>query len=163
MKNTFIIALGIVVLVAVVLAFALSTKKTNELTAEENPLVTENSIVGCYVATLGQDVYSLSILSQQGESFNGTLVFKNFQKDSSSGTYNGTYRDGILLGDYSFQSEGMYSVMQVIFKKVGDNFVRGYGEMNEEGNRFANLNAITYDGSAVFVATEATCAVPSSI
>ena len=29
------------------------------------------------------------------------------------------YKNGILLGDYSFQSEGTNSVMQVIFKKLG--------------------------------------------
>lgn len=126
---------------------------------EQPPITTENSIVGCYVARLAKDVYTLTVLSQQGESFEGTLRFKNFEKDSSSGTFKGTYKDGILLGDYSFQSEGMFSVMQVIFKKSGDDFIRGYGDMKEQGTRFADLNNITYDSSAIFKFSKEECIV----
>jgi hypothetical protein len=128
----------------------------------EQPAITvEKSVVGCYEAHLGKDLYSLAILSQQGETFEGTLRFKNFEKDSSSGTFKGTYKDGILLGDYSFQSEGMDSVMQVIFKSSGDGFIRGYGDMNATGDRFANLNGITYDSSAVFKLSKQGC--PASL
>ena len=117
---------------------------------EPPPIAVEKSVVGCYEAQLGKDLYSLAILSQAGETFEGTLRFKNYQKDSSSGPYKGTYIDGILFGEYSFQSEGMDSLIQVLFKKSADGFVRGYGKMNAAGDRFANLNDITYDSSAVF-------------
>jgi hypothetical protein len=77
------------------------------------------------------------------------LSFKNFEKDSSSGTFTGTYNSaGILIADYSFQSEGMSSVMQVAFKKDGDNFIRGHGTMNADGTRFANPAMLTYDSTA---------------
>lgn len=115
------------------------------------------NVVGCYVATLGKDVYSLKISSQEEKNVSGTLVFKNFQKDSSSGTFKGTYENGILLGDYSFRSEGMDSTMQVIFKKSGSDFVRGYGPLNPDGARFSDLTKITYDPAQTFKAT-ATCA-----
>lgn len=126
---------------------------------QASAVIAQNSIRGCYVATLGKDVYRLTVLSQQGDSFKGTLSFKNFEKDSSSGTFNGSYTDGILLGEYAFQSEGTYSVMQVVFKKSGDDFVRGYGETKEEGTRFVDTNAITYDSSPVFEASTE-CATP---
>lgn len=122
--------------------------------AESLKLSTDYSAKECYVATLGKDVYTLLILSRQGDRFKGTLRFKNFEKDSSSGPYEGTYKDGILLGDYSFQSEGMFSVVQVIFKKSGNDFVRGYGDMSPDGTRFADLSKITYDTRAVFRATD---------
>lgn len=142
-------------------AFVYSQKSQPVLIDENSPIVVEDSIVGCYVATLAKDVYSLKIDSQQGESFTGTLVFKNFEKDSSSGTYAGTYKDGILLGDYSFQSEGMFSVMQVIFKKSGPDFIRGYGPVNGEGNRFVNTNDITFDSAtSTFKASSGVCATP---
>ena len=114
------------------------------------PTITESGIKGCYVAHLAKDVYSLKISSQDGDMVEGTLVFKNFEKDSSSGTFKGTYANEILLGDYSFQSEGTYSVMQVVFKKSGNAFVRGYGETTEGGTRFADVNKLTYDQSYVF-------------
>lgn len=130
---------------------------------QQAPIVTESSIAGCYVATLGQDVYTLTVTSQTGKSFTGNLSFKNFEKDSSSGTFVGEYKEGFLLGDYSFQSEGMFSVMQVIFKRVGNDFVRGFGDVDDEtGTRFTDLTTITYDSSAVFKWSPEGCSVTSN-
>ncbi len=92
-----------------------------------------------------KDVYTIHIVSQEGKAVSGNLSFKNYEKDSSSGTFVGTYENGILLADYTFNSEGMTSVMQVIFKKVDDGFVRGYGPVDTEGTRFTDLGAIIYD------------------
>ncbi|MBI5139743.1 hypothetical protein HZA26_04000 [Candidatus Nomurabacteria bacterium] len=139
--------IGFLVLVVIILSTFLYSK--GRVVKEELPAVS-NGILGCYMATLSKDVYTLKVLSQSGENFQGTLQFKNFEKDSSSGKFEGTYKEGILLGNYSFQSEGMDSVMQVIFKKSGDAFVRGYGDMDETGTHFADLNNITYDTSYVF-------------
>ena len=154
----------IVIVVAIVLLgiFFFSSKKNLITPNNQYPIVVaEDPIVGCYVVAFEKDVYTLTILSQQSELFKGTLVFKNFQKDSSSGTFEGTYKNGILFGDYSFQSEGMNSVMQVIFKKSGSDFIRGYGAINAEGNRFTDLNSITYNQFsplAVFKAYYGDCA-----
>lgn len=149
MKNSKIIIIVLTLLFAGFFVF-LAFKKDDKMASTEVPLPQTSSIVGCYVATLGKDVYTLSILSQNGESVKGHLSFKNFQKDSSSGPMEGTYRNDVLLGDYSFDSEGMHSVVQVIFKKTANGFVRGYGQMNSSGERFADLSDITYDTSAEF-------------
>ncbi len=104
------------------------------------------SVEGCYVAHIEQkDVYTVHIVSQEGKAVSGNLSFKNYEKDSSSGTFVGTYENSILLADYTFNSEGMTSVMQVIFKKVDSGFVRGYGPVDTEGTRFSDLSAIIYD------------------
>ena len=113
---------------------------------------------GCYVANLSKDVYTLNIQSQIGDEVSGILVFKNFEKDSSSGPFVGTLKDGILLADYTFQSEGMTSKMKVIFKKQGNAFLRGYGEMNASGDNFADLNKITFDTSYIFQVSSGDCA-----
>ncbi len=135
-------------------------------TSTQKPVTTDDSIkdsiVGCYVANLAKDVYSLKVLSQEGESFEGALYFKNFEKDSSIGLFKGTYKDGILLGEYTFLSEGSVSVSQVVFKKLGNDFVRGYGESDPEtGTHFANLNEITYDTSVVFKLREECMSPPT--
>ncbi|OGI63485.1 hypothetical protein A2914_01530 [Candidatus Nomurabacteria bacterium RIFCSPLOWO2_01_FULL_41_21] len=165
MKNNLKVIIAVIVLV-IIIAFIYANKvKTTFPIPSRNipvpviPVVMEDSITGCYVATLGKDVYTLTILSQVGETFKGTLLFKNFEKDSSSGTFVGTYKDGILLGDYSFQSEGTNSIMQVIFKKEGNSFVRGYGEVKDGGARFSDLNNITYDSSTVFRTSTDGCVV----
>lgn len=118
---------------------------------------TENgSVLGCYVGGTSQDIYTLRVEQQNGQQVTGRLSFKNYQKDSSSGAFEGEYQDGILFGDYAFQSEGMDSVMEVAFKKVGDSFVRGYGDMTGEA-KFADADKITYDETSplnVFKKTE---------
>jgi hypothetical protein len=107
-----------------------------------------DSIVGCYVSRTGRDVYTLNIAEQKGEEVYGKLSFKNFEKDSSSGTFDGVYKDGVLLGEYAFQSEGTDSVMEVAFQRSGQDFVRGYGEVNSEGNKFIDPSALNYDASS---------------
>lgn len=104
-------------------------------------------IVGCYVMRTNKDAYTLNILSQDGRVVAGRMVFKNFERDSSQGDFKGEYRKGILVGDYSFQSEGTASRVQMAFKRQGENFIRGYGETNPTGERFSDLNNITYDAS----------------
>lgn len=136
----------IAVFVILIGGFLYFSKNTTP-TLEPAPQV---SIKGCYVSHLMKDVYTLNVQSQQGETFTGILSFKNFEKDSSSGTYIGTYKNGILLGNYSFKSEGMDSVMEVIFKKSGDTFVRGFGNMDSTGTHFADPNNVTFDSSQTF-------------
>lgn len=114
------------------------TMNRRDKEAIEQPVAVEN-ITGCYIASIDKDVYTLNIKSQEGQNFDGTLQFKNFQKDSSSGTYAGTYVDQTLSGTYSFQSEGMDSVITTTFKKFGSDFIRG---IEEEGG------AISYDATA---------------
>ena len=142
MKTSLIV--GVIILLGVFIFFL--PKKDTEI-ANIPPA---SNIEGCYIAGTVKDVYTLNIQSKEGENFSGSLAFKNFEKDSSSGTFVGTYINGILLGEYAFQSEGMDSVMQVIFKRVGDDFVRGYGDVDSAtGSRFTDLNNITYDTSSV--------------
>lgn len=134
MKNSKNIIMILVVIIFVILIFVLA--------GESNPV--SASIEGCYVARINNDVYTLNIQSQEKDTVSGTLEFKNFDKDSSKGTFVGTYQKEILSGKYSFSSEGMDSIMHVIFKKTGDTFVRGYGELNEKGTDFKNPEEIAF-------------------
>lgn len=185
-------------------------KKQNEVTPTgqtgqvTNTRIEQASIIGCYVATIpsdvkssstAKDVYTLNVQNQipDGDQTNsefdvskvsGTLSFKNFQKDSSSGTFTGIYSskawmvdaggnkvavngssensyafdiEDVLFGEYTFQSEGTTSVAQIMFKKVGTDFVRGYGEMNATGDRFDNLSEITYESSPLSLFKKTAC------
>jgi hypothetical protein len=101
------------------------------------------SIKGCYIATIDKDVYILNLASQKGEQVAGTLSFKNYQMDSTNGTFNGTYAAGILLGDYAFQAEGTNQAVKVVFKKDGGAFIRGTGQGN-----MTSLKDVVYDAKA---------------
>ena len=152
MKNNIKIIVAVLVVLVVGGGFLYYQKnKQVPLDNDNIPITTNESVLGTYVANLSKDVYTLTISSQQGESFKGELDIKNFEKDSSNGTLVGTYKNGILLADYTFKSEGSVSINQVIFKKTADGFARGYGDVDKAtGTRFVDLNTITYDLSAVY-------------
>jgi hypothetical protein len=116
---------------------------------------TAETVTGCYISKLNKDVYTLKIDSQNGQDIEGSLNYKNFEKDSSSGSLNGTYKNGIIVGDYTFDSEGMHSIRQVTFKKVPTGFVQGFGPVTVVDNResFKDLNDISYNTPSIFVAS----------
>lgn len=151
MKNYIKIIIG-VALVSIFCIYLYSQKTNTPIISEEQtPVVIENSVIGCYVAHLSKDIYNLKILSQSGPQIEGELEFNNFEKDSSKGTFKGTYINGILLADYTFQSEGTLSIAQIIFKKTSDGFIRGYGDVDlATGTHFVDLNNINYDSSVIF-------------
>jgi len=158
MKKYFKIIIAILIVIIVIISSFIYYQKTKQLPVVNNAQVAPiESVLGTYVANLSKDIYTLKISSQDGESIKGELDVNNFEKDSSTGTLVGTYKDGVLLADYTFKSEGTVSVNQVIFKKTVDGFVRGYGDVDEAtGTRFVDLNAISYDSSTVYkkVSTE---------
>jgi hypothetical protein len=150
MKTKQFIVLAVAVVVVVIVALGIGKKQV--------AVQQDESMAGCYVATLSRDVYTLTITSEQRGTVLGTVSFDNFEKDSSSGTFVGTYNDGLLVGDYTFESEGMTSVRQLAFKKVDSGFVAGFGEVEVVDDRemFKDVSDLDYDTSTIF-ARQDTC------
>lgn len=144
MKNIITIILALVIL-GIILIIARKPK--------DSPVTEIGNIVGCYVLRIEKNVYTLNIQSQNNSSVSGTLEYDNFQFDDSSGTFVGTYENNILLGYYSFTSEGMDSVTQHIFKRSGNDFIQGSGEYTTVNNRevFSDPSAITWDQNRIFI------------
>ena len=144
---------AIALLVAGILIYSFTATPENpslEQVAENSPT---SSIQGCYVMRRAEDVYTLKISSHEGISVAGTLAYKNFQKDSSSGSFEGTYEKETLRGYYSFTSEGTDSVREVIFKKVDESVIQGFGPAQSIDGRevFVDPTDITYDSAFTFV------------
>lgn len=151
MKNYLKIIISGIIVVIIVSVFIYYQRSRSGSLSDNSSVVSEEPIIGTYIGHLANDVYILTILSQQGESFTGTLDIKNFEKDSSTGTLEGTYKNGVLLADYTFQSEGTESVGWVAFKKVADGFIRGYGNV-DPGTKTKSIdsNQLTFDLSVVY-------------
>ncbi len=63
----------------------------------------------------------------------------------------GTYKNKILLADYTFQSEGTESVNWVAFKKTADGFIRGFGNIDPETKaQSIDLSKINFDSSVIY-------------
>jgi hypothetical protein len=152
MKNNIqtIIVVGVVIAIGVGLYFTQNQVNTSTI---QTPVVTTSSAVGCYVAHLQKDTYTLIIDTDAGGSVTGRIAYNNYEKDSSSGTFVGTFTGGVLLGTYSFQSEGMDSSIQYIFKHTGDDFIQGFGPIETIGNKEVLVNKenfTTYDPKMTF-------------
>jgi hypothetical protein len=160
MNNKIKTIISVILIIAIGLFIYYISKEEKTETIQtapvQVPVVKGDSVVGCYVSKLAKDVYTLQIESEVNGNFVGKVSYNNYEKDSSSGIFTGTLTGDILLGNYSFDSEGMHSNRQLIFKKNGNNFVEGFGEVKSIGDTelFANVENITYDPNSTFVKSE---------
>lgn len=146
----------VIIVIIVIGVFVYISQQKPVIPKENIPIVSQDSIKGCYVAKLSKDVYTLNIKSENNGVVSGVLAYNNYEKDSSSGSFNGTFKDNILLGTYSFDSEGMHSDNQLIFKKVGNSFVQGFGptKIIDGKETFENISAINFDSNSTFIKNE---------
>ena len=93
-----------------------------------------------------KDTIELSFAST-GDSISGTLAYKIFEKDKTEGVIHGHFKGDTLFAEYTFQSEGMQSLREIVFLKKGDVLVQGIGPIEEKGNRqyFTDYKQIHFD------------------
>lgn len=119
------------------------TEKSNsdleEVTAETTPPLD----LGCYVFNDGKNTVSLEI-TQNDAAIKGNLTYALSEKDKNSGHFTGQLKDGILIANYTFQSEGKESMRQIAFKVDKETLTEGYGELNNEGTAFKDVNSINF-------------------
>ncbi len=75
------------------------------------------------------------------------LTYAYAEKDKNTGTFTGEFNDGKLVGTYTFQSEGVESKRQVAFMLKDNQLVEGYGELNEDGTIFKDVNSVNYSST----------------
>jgi len=88
---------------------------------------------GCFRSVTGRDTLTLH-LERKGDQYTGRMHFDNFEKDASQGPVNGTLENGTLHLWYSFDSEGMHSVMEVILKSGDNGLVRAMSPITNRGD-----------------------------
>lgn len=120
--------------------------KDNEVAEQPTAVNTSE----CYWQILKRDTL-VAMLQQNGNTITGKLNFDNFEKDASSGPVTGMAENNILKLWYSFNSEGMHSVMEVWFKKEGTTLLRGTGEMGNKADTsyFTNPSGVVFTSNQV--------------
>lgn len=102
----------------------------------------------CYMGTIGKD--SIFLKAERFPNvITGTLEYKNYEKDRSTGTIDGKMNGDTLVADYTFTSEGIESVAQVVFLLRGDTAMEGYGEKEEKDGKmvFKDPGKVSFDNS----------------
>ena len=114
-------------------------------TTEETVITTPATLeLGCYTFDDGKSTVMLEIIDNTSE-VKGTLNYLLFEKDGNTGTISGSVKDGILLANYTFQSEGSETTRQVAFKIEDDKLMEGYGDMNDDGTTFKDVSMLNFN------------------
>ena len=102
---------------------------------------------GCYRMIIKNDTAVIS-LNTAGDSVSGSLSYNWFERDDNDGTFKGVIKnDSLVVADYTFQSEGVTSVRQVVFKIKDSVLLQGYGELQERNDTsfFRDVNLVIFD------------------
>jgi len=100
----------------------------------------------CYAYIKNKDTVSLS-LTKAGNAVTGELNYNFYEKDKNSGTIAGVIKGDTIIADYTFNSEGISSVREVIFIKKGDVLAEGYGPAEEKSGKtvFTDKTKLKFD------------------
>jgi hypothetical protein len=107
---------------------------------------------GCYQMTLKRDTASLQ-LTMQDSTVTGTLQYHWYERDANDGTLQGVLRNDTIYADYTFRSEGMTSVREVVFKIQDDTLVEGFGELTEQQGKvvFRDRSKLQFQNAYPFI------------
>lgn len=109
----------------------------------------------CYIYIKNRDTASLK-LNITGEELTGELSYNLFEKDSNTGKIAGEMKGDTIIAEYTFDSEGLRSVREVIFVKKDDgNIYEGTGDVIEKDGKmvFKNRSALKFSPTMVFTKT----------
>ncbi|MEP6583459.1 MAG: hypothetical protein ABJA90_04310 [Ginsengibacter sp.] len=133
-----------------------SVTKATEDTPATKPknIQMPEGISGCYSYVLKKDSALLK-LNISGDKVSGDLTYNLYEKDHNRGTIDGTVQDSLVIADYTFQSEGMTSVRQVVFKINGDSLFEGFGDIDmiNDTARFKNISQLKFYEQRPFLKT----------
>ena len=134
----------------------LSCSESNNEKVETKPVATETTVApaslnGCYEMVISGDTAFMNI-EQSSDNLNGVLKYKRKDKDSNNGKIVLTKTGNRAEGFYTFQSEGLTSVRQIVFKINNNSFAEGYGniEMKNDTAVFKYPHALNFEEKHTF-------------
>ncbi|MEO2051794.1 MAG: hypothetical protein ABGX00_08495 [Allomuricauda sp.] len=110
--------------------------------------------VGCYAYEGNGDRVLLEI-TEINNSVLGNLSYNLAEKDANSGTFAGMLQDSILIGKYTFMSEGTDgNTREVAFLWKDGQLTEGFGELDATGTAFKDRNTLQFSSSMPLSKTE---------
>lgn len=141
---------------AVLALFVISCEKKTDTVQNENNVQTDSTVIpetnepiesstqqSCYVGTSGKDSIFVSLEDNLG-TFTGQMRYKNFEKDSSTGTLVGTQNGDTIKVTYTFAAEGLTSEREIYFLRKNGELIEGVGEYAND--QYKDPKTIKYEG-----------------
>ncbi len=88
----------------------------------------------CFQRIIKKDTATLKLLIAD-TIVTGELQYLPYEKDHNTGTIKGILKDSVIYADYTFKSEGVTSVREVIFKFTKNNLMEAYGNVQEQNGK----------------------------
>lgn len=117
---------------------------------ETNEPRQSSTLQTCYMEAKDKDSVFVSLEDNLGTII-GKMRYKNFEKDSSTGTVVGSQNGDTLKLVYTFEAEGKTSDREIYFLRKGENLIEGIGEQKVDGNKsnYANPSKLKYSGNTL--------------
>lgn len=127
--------------------FSCNNQQAGENKNENQVPVTETETAACYAYINNKDTVLLHVYVKDKVA-TGELTYNFYEKDKNTGTIQGELKGDTLIADYSFVSEGVSSVREVVFLKKGNELVEGYGDADQVDNKlvFKNRSTLNFSG-----------------
>jgi hypothetical protein len=106
----------------------------------------------CYSSIKSKDTIAMDLKIDKDFAVVGNLCYRFFEKDKNDGTVVGKLRGHTLIADYTFMSEGITSLRQVVFVKKENTYVEGFGEIVTDANgkvMYKDIKKLKFDNSIV--------------
>lgn len=128
-----------------------NTEKNDTTHNDSNIVAAPAVLTGCYSWAVKRDIAKMKIYID-GNRVSGNLSYDWYEKDRNSGSLSGIVKDDLIVADYTFQSEGMISVREVVFKIKDKSLVEGFGEYDTSTDtmRFKNTGQLKFQDDRVF-------------
>lgn len=162
-KSTTIIAAAIAIVSAMSIGSCTSDKKVEEqsdtmaMTGRDTTVMApvDNELGNCYQYIKNRDTASLKI-QVAGQEVTGDLNYKLFEKDSNKGTIAGELKGDTIIAEYTFDSEGMRSIREIVFLHKDGKLIEGFGDVEQKGVKtvFKNRAALKFDSGLTFDKTD---------
>ncbi|MBF4463756.1 hypothetical protein [Flavobacterium sp. LC2016-12] len=101
----------------------------------------------CYTSRLNGNIVALSFNVNSHQEVNGKLSYNITGKDKNEGTIIGNMKGDTLIADYTFMSEGVSSVREVVFLQKDGTLIEGYGDVVDANNKvtFKDKKKLKFD------------------
>ena len=137
--------------------FQTPKNQSHDITNDTSLVAANNTAVplitpGCYSYITKNDSAFLK-LEISGNKISGDLHYSLYEKDNNKGTINGTLKDSLIIAYYTFQSEGMTSVRQVVFEINDSSLIEGFGDIEVRGDtaKFKNISQLQFQDQRPFI------------
>jgi hypothetical protein len=94
-------------------------------------------------------------LREAGSRFSGSLIYRLKGKDKNIGLYSGRVQGDLIIGFYTFFSEGRKSVREEVFRRHTDSLIPAFGPIaqKEDTAYFQDKNTLHWNHTMAFKRT----------